>query len=96
MPASKYYLQKRKSLIYKGGHFRMPSSVNRFSEVNILRRPSLKSLLTEMVILSVSLKIVLFKNNSSLFYMNLDEDKLYINIAAPNVIYNFVVEKFFI
>ena len=36
------------------------------------------------------------KNNSYLFYMNLDDDKLYIKIIALDEIYNFVVETFFI
>lgn len=30
----------------------------------------------------------------NLFYMNLDDDKLYIKIVAPDAIYNFVVQKF--
>jgi len=34
------------------------------------------------------------KNNSYLFYMNLDDDKLYIKIIALDEIYNFVVETF--
>jgi len=36
------------------------------------------------------------KNNSQLFHINSNEDKLYIKVVALNAIYNFTVEKFFI
>jgi len=36
----------------------------------------------------------MLKNNSQLFHMNLNKDKLYIKIVSSNAIYNFAVEKF--
>jgi len=38
----------------------------------------------------------ILKNNLQLFYMNSNEDNLYIKIEAINMIYNFVVENIFI
>jgi len=56
---------------------------------------TVNSLLTVAVTLQCPSRLmVITKNNSYLFHMNLHEAKLYIKIVALDEIYNFVLEKF--
>jgi hypothetical protein len=68
------------ALLIKDSRLMTSVSINLFSKACILRYPCLESCIL---------------NNSELFYMNSDEEQLYIKNLALDTICNFVVKKFF-